>query len=89
MKKPCLYVGIGVSVWTVFSLFALLFQCGAVHPWVYTPQKCAGDVWYPVIVLNVISDGVLAFFFAPTLWKLQTSRTQRLRVMSLFAVRLM
>lgn len=88
MERPCFIASIAVLVWTVFSFFALVFQCGANHPWVYAPQKCAGGIWYAVVVLNVISDAVLSVFFAPTLWKLQTSRSQRLKVISLFAIRI-
>lgn len=88
MRKPCFIASIGVALWTVFSIFALLFQCGVKLPWVYTPKKCTGGVWYAVVLLNLLSDAVLSFFFAPTLWKLQTSRSQRLKVISLFAIRI-
>jgi hypothetical protein len=89
MQLPCLIASIGILTWTVFSLLAFLFECGAHLPWVYTPQKCAGGIWYAVVTLNILSDAVLSFFFAPTLWKLQTSRPQRLKVIILFAVRIL
>ena len=89
MQKPCFIASLAILAWTTLSLFALLFQCGADLPWIYTPQRCAGGVWYAIVVLNVLSDAVLSLFFAPTLWKLQTSRSQRLRVISLFAIRIL
>ena len=88
MRKTCLVDSICLLVWAAFSLFSIVFQCGKVQPWVYAPQKCAGDLWYVVVVLNIVTDAILAFFFAPTLWKLQTSRSQRIKVIMLFAIRI-
>ena len=88
MRRPCQAASIIILLWTIFSLFAISFQCGAVHPWVYTPQNCAGGLWYPVIILNMLTDALHAFFFTPVLWKLQTSRAMRLRVICLFGVRI-
>lgn len=31
--------------WTIFSVLAEALQCGFPHAWIYTPQKCAGQVW--------------------------------------------
>jgi hypothetical protein len=87
-SKPYLITSIVVVGWSVLSFFALVFQCGIDHPWIYTSQKCTGEIWYGVVVFNVMSDAVLAFFFAPALWKLQGKRSEYLRVIALFAVRL-
>jgi hypothetical protein len=79
-----------IALWTLFSILSLAFQCQLPDPWVYTPQRCAGSgaVWYPVVVVNLLTDTVLSFLFAPVLWKLKMSRTQRLTITSLFSVRL-
>ena len=78
-----------VLAWLIFSVFALAFQCGTPHPWMYNKHRCAGDgaLWYPVIIFNILTDIALSFLFAPTVWKLQMARAQRITVMSLFAVR--
>ena len=80
-----------IGVWTIFSVFALAFECGRTNPWVYTPERCAGRgaVWYPIIILNILTDGALAFLFAPIAWELQMGLMQRLTVAGLFAFRLM
>jgi hypothetical protein len=79
-----------IAAWTVFSVFALAFQCGSTSPWIYTPNKCLnkGAVWYPIIIFNILSDAALAFLVAPVLWKLNMARFQRAVVVSLFAIRI-
>ena len=59
-------------------------------PWTYTPQRCVGSgaLWYPIVVVNLLTDAILAFFFAPVLWKLKMDRSQRLTITSLFSIRL-
>ena len=80
-----------IGIWTVFSVFAVAFQCGATRPWVYTPSRCAGQgaVWYPIIIINILTDCALAFLFAPIAWKLQMPLRQRVTVASLFSARIL
>jgi hypothetical protein len=80
-----------IGAWTIFSVFALAFECGRTNPWVYTPERCAGKgaLWYPIVISNILTDGALAFLFAPVAWKLQMGLTQRLTVAALFGFRLM
>lgn len=79
-----------IALWTLFSIFSLAFQCQMPDPWTYTPQDCVGSgaLWYPVVIGNFLTDAVLAFFFAPVLWKLKMGRSQRLAITSLFSLRL-
>ena len=88
MRKMCLVASVGVLAWTAFSLFSIAFQCGKVRPWEYTPQTCTGDLWYVIVAFNFITDAILAFFIAPTVWKLQTSQSQRIKVVTLFGTRI-
>jgi hypothetical protein len=79
-----------ITLWTVLSILSLALQCGMPDPWVYLPPKCAGSgaLWYPVVVLNLLTDAVLAFLFAPVLWKLKMSLAQRLAITTLFGLRI-
>jgi hypothetical protein len=79
-----------IAGWTVFSVFALAFQCGSTRPWIYAPNRCLnkGAIWYPIIIFNILSDAVLAFLVAPVLWKLNMARFQRTIVVGLFAIRI-
>ena len=90
MHRIYLAVGLFNVAWTIFSVLALAFQCGLPRPWEYTPQRCSngGAVWYPIIILNLLSDAVLAFLFGPVLWKLNMAKVQRATVASLFGIRI-
>lgn len=90
LYTACHIVSGAIAFWTVFSILSLALQCKLPRPWVYSPQKCAGAgaLWYPVVVLNLLTDAVLAFLFAPVLWRLKMSRKQRLTITSLFSIRI-
>ena len=89
-KNTYLATHAGIFAWGFFSIFALAFQCDVPHPWIFARDRCAGEgaLWYPVIIFNIITDGVLSFLIAPTVWKLQMPTLQRATVIALFAVRL-
>ena len=72
----------------MFSIFALAFQCGSSDPWLYTPQRCDGKVWYGVTVLNLVTDLALATFFIPEIWKIRTSVAKRIQVIALLGARI-
>ena len=80
-----------VIVWATFSLFALAFQCPLPEPWVFNPSRCCshGRLIYPIIAINVLSDGLLAVFILPVIWKLKMARDIRKTVMVLFGSRIM
>lgn len=79
------------TVWAVFSLFALAFHCQLPEPWIFIPSRCfsRGRLLYPVIALNILTDGVLAIFILPVIWKLNMIKVARITVMALFASRIM
>jgi hypothetical protein len=91
MRHAYPYAFAGIVTWTVFSVFALAFQCGATNPWLYSPANCAGQgaVWYPVIILNIFTDAVLSFLFAPIALRLQMGLVQRLTVTGTFGLRIL
>lgn len=79
-----------VCIWAVFAIFASAFQCGLPGPWIYTPEKCLnGGLIYAVDALNVLTDGYLAIFFVPTVWRLKAELSTRITVMLLFLSRLL
>ena len=79
-----------VIVWAIFSLFVLAFQCPLPEPWVFNPPNCFshGNLLYPIIVLNILTDGVLAIFILPVIWKLNMAKGTRVTVMVLFGSRI-
>lgn len=79
-----------VGLWLIFSIVALSLQCDSPR-WEYRPQRCAGEgaLWYPVIILNIVTDIVISFLFAPVVMKLQMNTHQKVTVTALFGFRLM
>lgn len=78
-----------IVLWTAFSVFALAFQCGTTSPQTYQPDRCMdGVLWYPVTVLNAITDAALAFSFNPIILKLATKMRMKVKVMLLLGTRI-
>ncbi|KAF2761966.1 hypothetical protein EJ05DRAFT_482769 [Pseudovirgaria hyperparasitica] len=79
-----------IVIWTVFSVFTIAFQCGFPDPWIQSHDRCAahGSLYYAIISLNIATDGFLAFFFIPAIWKLQMRAMTKRTVTLLFASRL-
>src|SRR5450756_1664961 len=70
-----------ILIWTLFSLVAILFQCQLPHPYVLIPSQCSthGAIYYPIIILNILTDADLAAWILPSLWRnIQMPLGQRL-----------
>lgn len=79
-----------IAIWAIFSVFALAFQCGTARPYHYQPEQCAhGAVWYPVTVLNAVTDAALAFSFSPVIVKLAARTQMKAKVMGLLGSRVL
>ena len=77
-----------ILAWTVFSILALALQCGTASPQLYQPDRCLGGaLWYPVALLNAVTDAVLAFSFTPVILRLAMAKERKVRVMCLFGTR--
>ncbi|KEF61098.1 uncharacterized protein A1O9_02663 [Exophiala aquamarina CBS 119918] len=89
-KRSGLILKICIGIWAIFSFFAIAFQCGVPRPWEFINAKCTaeGRLLYVIAAGNILTDGTLACYFIPVIWKLQMSRSLRFMVSSLFAVRL-
>ncbi|KAF2840591.1 hypothetical protein M501DRAFT_1001575 [Patellaria atrata CBS 101060] len=85
----CIILCSSVAVWGIFSIFAVAFQCKTPQPWVFTKSNCPtwGNLYYPVIALNIVTDAILSIFILPTVWKLNMAKSTRLTVMALFGAR--
>jgi hypothetical protein len=81
---------VSVGAWAVFSLFASIFQCSLPNPWRGPLDSCPTreGLWSTVIILNIISDFILAVYIIPGVWKLNMAKSMRLTVLSLFASRI-
>ncbi|OCL10711.1 hypothetical protein AOQ84DRAFT_438161 [Glonium stellatum] len=79
-----------IATWALFSFFALAFECKLPEPWRFVPSNCPtkGKLYYPILVLNIFIDAVLAFYIFPNVWKLTMERKDRLTVLGLFGSRI-
>lgn len=83
-------LGSTIVVWTMFSVFALAFQCDTTSPHVYQPERCAdGVLRYPVTVVNAITDAALAFSFNPIILKLVAKTRMKIELMISFGARML
>ena len=80
-----------VGFWALFAILAIAFQCGLPEPWVFAPQHCTtkGALYYPIIILNILTDTLLTVWILPTVWKLLMDTSTRITVMCLFGSRFM
>lgn len=79
-----------VAAWSVFALFVISFRCGI--PPGPSPQTLRCGSSGPLIasiVLNAITDVVLAAWLFPTLLSLSLDKEKRLTAMVLFGSRVM
>lgn len=76
-----------IAVWAIFAIAAQAFQCGGSVE--FAPRKClSGNLLYPSIVLNIITDALLSFWMAPRIWSLQSSTKGRVVPIVLFGLRI-
>lgn len=80
-----------IAFWGAFSFLAIALQCGIPDPWAFAPDRCPskGALYYPIISLNIVTDGLLALWILPTVWKLLMNHRDRITVIALFGSRLM
>lgn len=90
-RKSSFLLKIVIGIWILFSLFTIAFQCGIPRPWEFTSAECAADgkLYYLIVAGDIATDGVLACYFIPVIWKLQMTRSLKILVSSLFTLRLL
>jgi hypothetical protein len=83
-------LAVTIIIWTIFSVFALAFQCGTVNPQDYESDRCAdGALWYPVTIVNAVTDAALAFSFSPIIMALSARMQTKVKVIILLGARLL
>jgi len=79
-----------IIAWTLFSAFGLAFHCGATNPHVYEAERCSnGSLWYPIAVVNAITDAALAFSFSPIILRLSAKTNTKAKIMVLLGARIL
>jgi hypothetical protein len=80
-----------VAFYTLLSLLLIAFQCQLPHPWMLSPSNCSthGNVYYPITVMNILTDTVLAVWIYPIIWGVQMKAHTKSVVFWLFGSRLL
>lgn len=80
---------VAVGIYTIFSFFTSIFQCGLPSPWRVDVESCPyrEGLWITTISLNILSDAILSVYVIPGIWKLNMAKAVRLTVVSLFMSR--
>ncbi|PVH92082.1 hypothetical protein DM02DRAFT_663293 [Periconia macrospinosa] len=76
-----------VALWTLSSLLLFGLQCGLPKPWSNVLVCSRGGPVFTVIVLNMLSDALLAWWIVPIIRRLKIDRERRRSVVTLFASR--
>lgn len=87
----CCYGILGfVGLWTIASVFALLFQCDMPHPWNSEYNKCVDQfaLIAAIHALSIVSDVAIVLVPFVMMLKVQVSSDKRIIVTGLFASRL-
>lgn len=75
------------AVWAIYAAFAIAFECGT-PSWTERSFECGnGGLSVSVIVLNMITDLVLAGWLVPTLWSLSLDKEKCMTATILFGAR--
>jgi hypothetical protein len=85
------YLSAMVAVWCLFSVFALAFQCNLPEPWHMVSSNCPTKerLFYPVIILNIVTDFVLAVYIFPHISSLSMQKVDQWTVIGVFASRVL
>jgi hypothetical protein len=44
LRRSCAITAGIVIAWSIFAVLSIAFQCGLPDPWLYSPERCAGEV---------------------------------------------
>jgi len=88
-NRSKIIIFVSIAVLTVYSLFAVAFQCSLPRPWIWTHSNCStkGRSLYLVIVFNILIDVLLSGWLVPTFYKLQMRWKNKLWAIALFGCR--
>jgi hypothetical protein len=80
-----------IIIWTIFSFFALTFQCHLPKPWLLTVSNCPNRSALTIAIasLNCLSDAILVLYPFFGIIKLKLPMTSKITVLCLFSIRLL
>ncbi|KAL4883383.1 hypothetical protein BJY04DRAFT_184537 [Aspergillus karnatakaensis] len=90
LRRSCVVIAGIVIAWTVFAVLGVAFQCALPEPWVYRPERCAGEgaLLYPIAILNILTEIVLVIQPYIMMRNVQMVWRKRVKILASFSTRL-
>ncbi|KUJ13412.1 uncharacterized protein LY89DRAFT_158151 [Mollisia scopiformis] len=79
------------TLWTISSLFALLFQCHLPHVWQFIDNRCINKVsfWISYTVVHIVTELAVIFLSVVLVWDSKLLRGVKLLVVFPFTLRIL
>ncbi|KAE8321601.1 hypothetical protein BDV39DRAFT_11011 [Aspergillus sergii] len=90
LRRSCaLTAGIVVG-WSIFAVLGIAFQCEMPGPWLYSPERCAGEgaIFYPIAVFNILTEVILVVLPFLMMRNVQMAQHKRVKILCSFSSRL-
>ncbi|KAL4868414.1 hypothetical protein BDV12DRAFT_169694 [Aspergillus spectabilis] len=90
LRRSCAIIAGIVAGWTIFAVLSIAFQCTLPEPWLYSPERCAGEgaLFYPIAVFNILTEIVLVVQPFIMMRGVQMAWRKRVKILCSFSTRL-
>ncbi|KAE8409852.1 hypothetical protein BDV37DRAFT_267498 [Aspergillus pseudonomiae] len=90
LRRSCAIAAGIVVGWSIFAVFGIAFQCEMPGPWLYSPERCAGEgaIFYPIAGFNILTEAIIVALPFIMMHKVQMVWHKRVKILSSFSARL-
>ncbi|RAQ42671.1 integral membrane protein [Aspergillus flavus] len=89
LRRSCA-VATGIVVgWSIFAVLGISFQCEMPGPWLYSPERCAGEgaIFYPICVFNILTEVIIVVLPFFMMRNVQMAWHKRVKILCSFSAR--
>ncbi|KAB8238426.1 uncharacterized protein BDW43DRAFT_306289 [Aspergillus alliaceus] len=87
IRQTCTITIAFTSTWTTFAL-GLAFRCRLPEPWLYTPDRCAGTIIYPMSALHILTEVIILVITFFMTCHVQMRLGKRVKILCFFSTRI-
>ncbi|KAJ5792529.1 uncharacterized protein N7503_008507 [Penicillium pulvis] len=90
LRRSCVITAGIVVGWSIFAVLSIAFQCGLPDPWLYSPNRCAGEgaLLYPIVVFNILTEVILVVQPFMMMRNVQMAWDKRVKILCSFSSRI-
>ncbi|KAB8266926.1 hypothetical protein BDV30DRAFT_244788 [Aspergillus minisclerotigenes] len=90
LRRSCAVTAGIVVGWSIFAVLGIAFQCEMPGPWLYSPERCAGEgaIFYPIVVLNILTEIIIVVLPFLMMRNVQMARHKRVKILCSFSSRI-